>query len=245
MTGIPKGFLFGPRDTTAAAQQLPQLCRSYTNARPVPGWTYWPQAVLPPGTTQSRQAVLYNCIACSWRVRAPTWDAWEGQYVSLRYVLHRDHVLLQLWSCQVPVKRAGPVNEAYVSYWTSKDLWVATFSIWKLMYCKEWRQAGESYFSSGFLTADPICLLLVVNLASQMDHAAPSRSRDTRCSLLSPVNSHTRLTALYLHTESSASGKLWTEIYYRLDKFILPPSCFMSYNGDRKNGTRKRLLLLK
>lgn len=148
-------------------QQLPWLYRSYMNAGPVSGWTCWPQAVLFPEVTQSRQAVLYNCVAHSWRVRAPMWDMWAGQYVSLCCVLHRGHVRLQLWSCQVPVKRAGPVNEPYVSYWTSKDLWVATVSIWKLMYRKEWWQAGEGYFSSGFLTAVPICLLVVVTLPAR------------------------------------------------------------------------------
>lgn len=67
----------------------------------------------------------------------------------------------------------------------------------------------------------------------------------TRAALLSPVTSHMMLMALCLHVESSASGKLWTEIHYRLDKFVLPPPGFMSYNGDRKNGSRKRLLLFK
>lgn len=84
----------------------------------------------------------------------------------------------------IPVRRAGLANEPCLSHQASKHSQDA-FSTGKPTCPKEW-QAG--YFSSGFLTALPPSLLVLVSLSSQMGHTAFSRGRDTRCSSLVPCS---------------------------------------------------------
>lgn len=162
---VPSGFLSMYCGAMAIARECPQ-----------------PQAALGCAPLP-QEAPLQHHTA-----RAHGGDVREGQDVSLWCALHSNHVPLQLWSCQGAVRRAGAVNEAYVSYWASKDLWVAAFSIWKLMYCKEWRQTGAGYFSAaGCPWLSCRHSLVMFSLAGRV---APSRSRHPPWCLSSPNRSH-------------------------------------------------------
>lgn len=213
---VPSGFLSMSCGAMAIARERPQP-RAALGCAPL-----------------SQEAPLQHHTA-----RAHCGDVREGQDVSFWCALHSNHVPLQLWSCQGAVRRAGAVNEAYVSYWASKDLWVAAFSIWKLMYCKEWRQTGAGYFSAAG------CPVGTAWWCSARRAVWPLPEAGTHRGVSHPQIGHTNLTASCLHLELGACGKLWTDRNYRLDTFILPPPCFLSHNGDRENGTRKRQLLLK
>lgn len=161
MSRVPSGFLSMACGAMAIAPERPQP-QAASGCAPLP-----------------QEAPLQHRTA-----RAHRRDVQEGQDMSFWCAVHSDHVPLQLWSCQVAVRRAGVVNEAYVSYWASKDLWVAAFSIWKLMHCKEWRQTGAGYFSA----AGCPCLSCRQSLVmfSPAGRMAPSRSKHPPRCLLSP-----------------------------------------------------------
>lgn len=181
-----------------------------------------------------------QCWAGSWRIRGPrlscpgrTWSSTAGQDTG------------HSWSARTPPETSGKVtacpcatscskvtchcnydpirtaNEPCLNHWASKHLQGA-FSTGKPTCLKEWQPGRTGYFSSGFLTAVPPSLLVVVSLSSQMGHAAFSRGRDTRCSSLVPCNLSRKAGGFVLALLLGSFGLRYITNW--INSFCLPPA---------------------